>query len=35
MRPLGKKGDDREVQEIGVNPAVGLVSVVPVRHRLL
>ena len=35
MRPLGKKGDDQEVQEIGVNPAVGLVFLVPVRYRLL
>ena len=34
VRPLGAKGDDREVQEIGVNSAVGLVFVVPVRHRL-
>ena len=35
MRPLGKKGDDREVWEMGVNSAGGLVNVVPVRHRLL
>ena len=35
MRPLGEKGDDWKVQEIGVNSASGLVFVVPVRHRLL
>ena len=35
MRPLGAKIDDRKVQEIGVNSGVGLVFVVPVRHRFL
>ena len=35
MRPLGAKIDKPKVQEIGVNSAVGLVFVVPVRHRLL